>query len=79
MALKIILPGGLDKTSEAHLLSALRNFGAEQVTAHEWRFSQIPLSCQEFATQFRTFLPEAARELVERVKVTDSAYRNASA
>ena len=70
MALKIIVPGYLDKTGEALLYVALQNFGAQHVTANEWHFSQIPLSSQKFVTELKVFLPSTGWHLAEKLKVT---------
>ncbi len=70
MALRIILPGGLDKNTEACLDGALRDFGAYRLFANEWHFSQIPLSCQEFLSELKTFLPQTEQGLTDKIKVT---------
>jgi hypothetical protein len=70
MALKIILPAGLDRNSETCLYAALKEFGAHRIFANEWRFSQIPLSHQEFLRELETFLPQTEQGLIDGLKVT---------
>ena len=70
MALRIMLSERLGKNSETCLLAALQNFGAEHISAHEWRFNQIPLNCQQFVTELRAFLPVPERDLADRLTVT---------
>jgi len=70
MALKIVLPYGLSKKSETYLLAALQDSGAEHISANEWRFSQIVLSCDAFVAELRAFLPETERWLADRITVT---------
>jgi hypothetical protein len=70
MALRIILPAGLDKNGENCLYGALRDFGAHRFFANEWHFSQIPLSCQEFLSELKTFLPKTEQGLIDGLKVT---------
>jgi hypothetical protein len=70
MALKIIVPGYLDKTGEALLFAALQNSGAEHITDNEWRFSQIQLSSQKFVAELKVFLPETGWHLADKLKVT---------
>jgi phage FluMu gp28-like protein len=70
MTLRIILPDRLTKTSESYLIAALQNFGAEHIAANEWRYKQMALTCQEFVSQLKVFLPETERVLADWVKVT---------
>ncbi|MGD0226207.1 MAG: hypothetical protein ABSF71_28065 [Terriglobia bacterium] len=70
MALRIILPDYLDKNSETYLFAALQDFGAEHIAGNEWRFSQIPLSCQKFLIELKVFLPKTEQGLADRLKVT---------
>ena len=70
MALRIILPDYIERKSEALLFNALQDFGAQHVRAREWRFSQMPLSCQEFLSELKFFLPKTEHWLVDKLKVT---------
>ena len=70
MALRIILPDYLERKAETLLFAALQDFGAQRITAKEWHFSQMPLSCQEFLSELKLFLPKSDHWLVDRFKVT---------
>jgi hypothetical protein len=72
MALRIILPDRLIKKSEVYLIAALQAFGAEHIAANEWRYKQMPLTCEEFVRELKAFLPETERILADWVKVTVS-------
>ena len=68
MALTIILPDYLETNAEKVILAALRNFGAERISATEWRFNLVPLSRQEFVSEFKQFLPKSHHWLLDRLK-----------
>ncbi len=70
MALRIVVPEYLDKKGQSLLAGALQNFGAQHVAANEWRFSQIPLSCEKFVAELRVFLPGPEQWLADRLSVT---------
>ncbi len=70
MALRIILPDRLVKKSEVYLIAALQEFGAEHITANEWRYKQMPLTCQQFVSELKVFLPETERVSADWLKVT---------
>jgi hypothetical protein len=70
MAIRIILPDYLERKAESLLLAALQDFGAQHIRANEWRFSQMPLNCQEFLGELKLFFPKTERWLVDRLKVT---------
>ena len=57
MAITIILPEYLEPNAERVVFASLKNFGAERISAKEWRFNLIPLSQQEFVAEFTTISP----------------------
>lgn len=69
MALRIVLPDYVERKAESVLFTALQDFGAQRITAKEWRFNQMPLSCQECLNELKMFLPKSEHWLVEKVKV----------
>jgi hypothetical protein len=77
MALRIILPDFVERKAETLLFSALQDFGAQRISAKEWRFSQMPLSSQECLNELKLFLPKSEHWLVDKVKVMtwDSSQR----
>lgn len=70
MALRIMVPVYLDNKGQSLLAAALQNFGAQHITANEWRFSQIPLSCEKFVAELKVFLPRPEQWLADRLAVT---------
>jgi hypothetical protein len=70
MALKIVLPDYMERKAETLLFAALQDFGAQRITAKEWRFNQMPLSCQECLSELKLFLPKTEHWVVDKLKVT---------
>jgi hypothetical protein len=68
MALTIILPDYLETRAEKVLFAALQNFGADQISAREWRFNLVPLSRQEFIRELKQFLPDSHHWLLDRFR-----------
>jgi hypothetical protein len=68
MAITIILPEYVEPNTERVLFAALKNFGAERISAKEWQFNLIPLSQQEFVAEFRQFLPTSHHWMLDRFK-----------